>query len=609
MPKTSTTTTTQRRTQFSSCDACRHSRIACDASKHGHKPGDKRWRGSCSKCSQRKRPCTFEWINNGKKKPPNLRQRSTSDLPAPVAEANSNASSPDPPFFSGESTNPEVESVSVGFPTHWSDEIFHLGFEAVFRFSIGRHGCPLINDPSREIFIPATQLFGKLDALIDEELDDQNIAAYATETRESRQGLSAQIDQSLRCVIRAFSARWLPLVSRKHGLASEQVDHIVRDSWRAARKDMLKVMNRVSYRSILTLYLFAQTPTPVDISGDEESEGISASACMQTAILQIQRLRQRPRSGLCHGAVDSNVTQAFLDLESRAYWAVIMWDTSNSFDSNSRTCLTSGLKGACSEPAWRLARSYLVGSFRAKTEHWRIHGFEMTEERACTIISSASISILYIWKNITSLKEALREGVEEDSVMFAWNALLDAIDIFTTSIRPLLDHCKRRLHFLDQQTRLSWYATISQYYLGILVLGEVLETANRSDLLPGVAIAKQDAEYEAFNVLKLGMQASYMIYGPGDDLTAATTIITIDGGTGNSPARPIITSLVAISPYPYQVVNTVSLMKKTMDRKYREGVLKHQTYAYLSDSLRTALEQLPQHSKKVDAALKGNAAA
>lgn len=49
-----------RRTQFSSCDACRTSRVACDAARAGYVAGNPDWTGSCSRCSRRKRNCTFE---------------------------------------------------------------------------------------------------------------------------------------------------------------------------------------------------------------------------------------------------------------------------------------------------------------------------------------------------------------------------------------------------------------------------------------------------------------------------------------------------------------------------------------------------------------------
>lgn len=63
---------------------------------------------------------------------------------------------------------------------------------------------------------------------------------------------------------------------------------------------MLKLLNRISYRSVLALYLFAQTPVPAGILEDEELNGVSASVCMHTALIQIQKLRQRCDPGMPH---------------------------------------------------------------------------------------------------------------------------------------------------------------------------------------------------------------------------------------------------------------------------------------------------------------------
>jgi hypothetical protein len=46
---------------------------------------------------------------------------------------------------------------------------------------------------------------------------------------------------------------------------------------------MLKVINRLSYRLVLALYLFPQTPLPVAVSEAEELDGISGPVCMQNA--------------------------------------------------------------------------------------------------------------------------------------------------------------------------------------------------------------------------------------------------------------------------------------------------------------------------------------
>lgn len=440
---------------------------------------------------------------------------------------------------------------------------------------------------------------------------DRHNLGYASEVKKQRQERDHYIEESLSRAIRSFVARWLPLVSQRNHTAISQVEDVIVDSWRTARKDMLKVINRVSYRSVLTLYLFSQTPIPSGISEDEELDGIHGLLCLQAALLHVQRLREaqstrqldRPKV-LAKTATArrsrSNLTRAYLDFESRAYWAAVMWDTSSSLTLNLRTSLTSGLNGACSEPAWRLARSFLVGSFHPETENWRTNGFEVSDEVACQIISAAAVCKLYVWKNITSLKEAFREGVDEESVLFVWKALLHAIDIFKTSIRPLLSNCERRLHFIDQLYRLSWYQVNLQYYLGILVLVNAIEGANRSDLLSQVTEARQDAERESFNVLKFGIENTYTIYKSKEDSNTASRF----EATTDAPGKSITASFIAIDPYPNHVVVSVLLMNNVFSREYHQGKIKAAAYSYLSSTLLNALGQLPQSSKTTKTAQK-----
>ena len=457
-------------------------------------------------------------------------------------------------------------------------------------------------------------LFKKLDADMDHELDRHD-PGLTSEVRERRRERNDQIDQSLRRTMRSFTARWLPLVisKREDPAIASQIEEIVRDSWRSARKDMLRAVNRTSYRSALTLYLFAQTPIPVAISEDEELDGISGPVCIQTALSQVQKLRERQQR--CHqfddapeistraGALTNStpspsLTQAHMDFEIRAYWAAVMWDTSSSLTLNLRTSLTSGLNGGCSEPAWRVARTFLAGSFHPRTEHWRTDGFEVSDEAALQIINGANVCKLYVWKNITSLKEALREGVDEESVLFVWTALLDSIHIFKTSFRPLLDSCERRLHFLNQLTRLAWYELNLQYYMGILLLVNEIETANRSDLISQVAEVRQDAEQESLNVLKFGIDNTYTIDGPKYDSDTTTGL----EASANLPREPVTASFVAIDPYPDRVVDSVMLMSKVINREYRQGKIKHGAYSHLSSTLLKAVGELPQSSRIVQSA-------
>ncbi|OTB07866.1 hypothetical protein M426DRAFT_317757 [Hypoxylon sp. CI-4A] len=580
-------TSKRKRTQFSSCDACRHSRVACDALRPGPQNGRLRWRGSCSRCSRKEQQCTFEWINRVKKKPLGLPRETSSDESSPLTA--------------------EPADVSQ---TQWSSQIFHQGFDSIFGLGVGKDSCPFINDPQSDVCIPATKLFGVLDDFHAEQPDHQS-QDDIIQVQIQREERDDQINEHLRRAIRAYTARWLSLIPHRDDVQKSRDEEMIRESWRATRKDMLKVINRASYRSVLALYLFSRTPIPIGISEDEELDGISGLVCIQTALLQIQRLRERKVEDSFHGSETSawidtlvrSVTtlspqSAYLDLESRAYWAAVMWDTSSSLTSNFRSSLTSGLKGACSEPVWRLVRSFLVGSFHPRTEDWRTKGFEVSDSTASQILSAAGVCKLYLWKITTSLKEALREGVDEETLLFTWQSIHDTLDIFKTTIRPLLNVCERKLHFLDQLYRFRWYEVNLQYYLGIMIMVNTLEVTRRSDLLAEVMEARKDAEDESFNVVKFGIESTYTIQPPSENLGTSS----IPGCATPSSQSPIVTSFITIDPYPHHLIDAVILMSKAIIRKHRQGDIKHETYSYLSSILFEALEKLPPYSKSAQIA-------
>lgn len=244
--------------------------------------------------------------------------------------------------------------------------------------------------------------------------------------------------------------------------------------------------------------------------------------------------------------VSRSTTERYLDLETRAFWAAVTWDTSSSMMLNIRSTISSGLKGACLEPVWRLTRGFLVGSFHSRTAEWRGKtSFEVTKQAAGQIISAASICRIYTWRTIASGKEAIREGVDEDDLPLSWKALLDAVDIFNSTIRPLLNNCQRQLHFLNQVNRLTWYETMLHYYLGILVLTDALKSAKRSDLLSQVTESSMEAEYEIVNVLKVGLEAEYSIQRPH-----------IQNSSTDSSLPPATVSFLAIDPYPHHAFST-----------------------------------------------------
>ncbi|KAJ9605800.1 hypothetical protein H2200_009649 [Cladophialophora chaetospira] len=426
---------------------------------------------------------------------------------------------------------------------------------------------------------------------------------------ESGEGMPQDdpIDQSLRHAKRSFAARWYHLVpsTERAGVLPE---HIVREFWRKSRRDMLKVINRVSYRSALALFLFSLTPVPVGISEEEEMDGLTGQLCVQAGLQQIQRLREGQRNCQFSGSQvrlasdtvasptgSSKLTDSFLRTEARAYWAALTFDTSASLSLNFRSTLTSGLHGVETETCWRTLKMG-AGSFQTRTEDWRRNPFAMTEDEVLQVIAAAVACKLYIWKWVSVLKEALREGSEEEKVQQAWTAFLEAINLFRDTFRPLLGDCQRRLPFLGQVERLNWYELMLHYYLGILILVDAMEAAERTDLLSQFLDTRLEAEHELFNMMKFGLESQYIINAT-HRVAGATT-------QASNPTfeHTITASFITIDPYPHHVVAAAQLMHKVVSREYNQGKIKPEAYKYLNGTLLECLEQLPQTSKSVQAA-------
>lgn len=277
-----------------------------------------------------------------------------------------------------------------------------------------------------------------------------------------------QIDQFLDRAIQAFAARWLPLTPEITSSRTSPAK-LVRGLWRGAHRDMLKVINRPSYRSMLTLLLFALTPIPVGILEEEELDGVSGQVCVHAALQQIQTLRARQRNLQFNGtrvnitspirtisaSPASLATANFINAESTAYWAALTFDTSASLTLSCRPLLSSGLFGLESEPSWRMVRSCME-VFHQITKDWNDTKFEMTDEKANQVIAAGSAWKLLAWKLTANLKESLRDGHDEAEVSKAFNAVSDAIDRFNVTYRDLLTACQRRLQFLSQETKLRW---------------------------------------------------------------------------------------------------------------------------------------------------------
>ncbi|GKU05193.1 unnamed protein product [Fusarium langsethiae] len=455
-----------RRTQFSSCDECRRSRVACDAQRNpSNPPGDSS--SPCTRCRNRNQACTFQWLENVRANTTSStkrksRRRTTSqpisDTSSTQASYGTEASEPraldqahvfEPDIaISGDSSTASAVLESVSPPRNtippehyadnnsmddldikWLDTLYREGFEVVFGSWMGSYSCPF---------------FGQL------------------------AGRGEDAEQSLQSTICAFAARWLPVTSAVESYESHR--NLVQSLWRHARRDMLRIINRPSYRSMLSLLLFALTPIPEGISEKEETDGISGQACVHAALQQIQNLRARQRNLQFSGSKaspslrsetiattpESIESSGFINAESTVYWAALTFDTSASLTLNCRPLLSSGLFGFESELPWRLVRT-CAKMFDENARQWKQASSDMTDERANQIIAAGASWKLLGWKLTAIFKEALRDGHEEPEVRKSYFAVVDSIKQFGIIYRPLLDDCHKRMPFLGQQTKLRWW--------------------------------------------------------------------------------------------------------------------------------------------------------
>ncbi|KAH7088478.1 hypothetical protein FB567DRAFT_524458 [Paraphoma chrysanthemicola] len=589
----------QKRSQFSSCDACRRSRVACDASRKRRQSIPSTWGQSCSRCLKRKRVCTFEWMTKSARPAHTSDGRKLSIIPyEPAAHNDGVAASTLDPSKAAQADAMKPGTAVTDFDTRqWSTSFLNQSFDKVFGISLGRYGCPFVSDAACDIYRSVFQLFGELDVGMGNYSGHQILVRTPTEL-ERYQNSEDTIEECLQSATLAYASHWLHLASEPR-LSESELRDFIRTTWRAARRNMLKALNLRSYRSILALYLFAQTPIPIDITPEEEVDGICRPVCMQNAFHQLQRLRERRESYQNQGDVMNThikrpTTSSLLDLENRAHWAAMMWDTAGSLALGLRTSLSSGLKGACSEQTWRLVQAFLTGSFTPRAQNWHKTDENITNEMASEIIAGACICKTYMWQHITSLKEGLREGVDDDYVLVAWRALLETIKTFTSVIHPLLERCREHISRLDPAIRLSLYSVNLQYCLGILILVDALEVAARQDLLSQISTVKQEAEHESFQVLKFGLKTSYTIHqSPARQEMAGNQDTQSDFASLSSA------TLVAVDPYPQYVVDLVLLLNRSLSGRAGIADEGHGTRSHPKKILFDSLNQLPQTSKSI----------
>ncbi|KAF4983418.1 hypothetical protein FZEAL_1147, partial [Fusarium zealandicum] len=487
----------------------------------------------------------------------------------------------------------------------WLETLYREGFEAVFGSWMGRYSRPfLFGHNLADKYVSISDLCCHLDECM------ADAAANNGRSTQQENERCSLIEQSLQSTIAAFSARWLPITSHNIDLENDH-RHLVQALWRHARRDMLRIINRPSYRSMLSLLLFALTPIPEGISEDEEADGISGQACVHAALQQIQTLRARQRNLQFSGSKvspslksqaivttpESIETSGFINAESTVYWAALTFDTSASLTLNCRPLLSSGLFGFESELPWRLVKTCAT-MFDETAKHWSRGSSDMTDERANQIIAAGASWKLLGWKLTAIFKEALRDGHDESEVRKAYSAVVESVKKFGTIYRPLLDECHKRMQFLGQQTKLRWFSLMLHYHLSILMLVDVIEVTDRSDLLADIQDISTDAENTVMNTLAFGLHSTFTLRRPSN-LESADPLPEGARSTETAFTVPII----SIDPYPHHAVAGVQLLRKAIDRDFGVGKITEETYQSLLLTLERTLKHLPQSSKSVQAAI------
>ncbi|KAJ5160365.1 uncharacterized protein N7482_007369 [Penicillium canariense] len=619
-----------RRKQFSSCDLCRKSRVACDALRRRPATGESSV-AACSRCAARNRHCSFEWMKkvvsraDGSSPSSDRWDQLLSPPPTygggqhgglnltpqldPLAEGSSINSADDVPLHSDHGTpTPSARSqIICREVADWLRLMYEDVFEQVFGSWLGNYSCPfafgenghLESSASHQgelsLSVSISSLCRQFDQLMKDLERQGQSGARAQPPTQAELMKEWQIENTLNQAVQTFSARWLPLTFYSADQKLAQTP-LIQSLWRELGKNLPRSMNRPCYRSMLSLYLYAMVPVPVGIPEDEEENSIPAQVCVQAALQQVQFLRARQRSLEFNGSKVSllsdqaapistpeQIRSEFMNIESMIYWAALTFDTSSSLTFNTKSVLSSGLLGWESESSWRMVQT-CTNIFHEQSERWRVHGVLVTEETANQIIAAAQAWKLRVWKMGTILKEALREGHGEDAVHHAHTSAAEAIRQFNVTYRPLLAACERRLQFLSQHTKLRWYELMVHHHLCILIMIDAIEIASREDILEKMSVTKSDAQGSLLNCLQFGLSNQYTI--------PTRQGLDSDSSDGSFP-------LVAIDPYPHHVLAGVQLLWKGIERDYDDGQMDQTTCENLQSILLQTLELLPQTSKSV----------
>ncbi|KAL7944973.1 hypothetical protein V8C42DRAFT_324222 [Trichoderma barbatum] len=540
-------TESARRRQFSSCDLCRKSRIACDASQlqelqhaSAGSPVDglPSTQVQCTNCSKRAVPCTYEWIRNcGKRNVaaardvnrPRTRQfsrRSASghSRTATIAITDNHESLEEPHHHEAElAAAVENDSHSqIILNSELSRQIeasaLHSHLWTVFTL-IFEPALTLWTGPDCSPYVVPDHMSGLTMLQLVVSLDWANCACSTDSQAPTRHGCSRcdrDVQLALISSVHAFSFRWLPLVT-DNAIDSQQLLLLGDSLWRNAKSRVMSVFDKLSYQTVLALYLFGLTPISEGGSMDVENAHSAGEISIDMALRHIHRLRVKRRdlrfsgTGLSVGRSDgqgtknhNTVNEDFIHAENMMYWAGVVFDTSSSMTRGCPSILCSGVFGFEEEPVFRLMKAR-VQLFHESTEVWRQKGFVPTSQSTLYIVHRASTWKGYVWKIIGALREAINHGYEESVIARLQRLIAQALERFNRTFKPLLATCEKHLLFLSKDARLCYYLLRLHYYMGLLLLCSLAVSIDRLDIVPNFEDVRRESVHTIFSTISFGL--------------------------------------------------------------------------------------------------------
>ncbi|KAJ9612974.1 hypothetical protein H2200_002915 [Cladophialophora chaetospira] len=485
---------------YSSCDACRHSRIGCNLT---FQTGN-----SCFNCLRKGINCTFSQsrirLNEPNKAAASNKQRAVAralgsqrTVPAePATDSTQAAQAVQAPapvgnrLLGATAASREQDTLSrrqQALQLHqilWN--LFTNVLEPRIGLWIGGSGCPFVESTAAP-----TTLISRLAITLDNETGPSNNATNLSSHDVSLETIHRDVDnginRALTFSVYAYAVRWLSLgnagsVENQKNLKRELSETL----WIQARQQISAAMSKPTYRSILALYLFAIVPSsPLD-------QGSIKALCFDAALNHQNHLLSKAEIGLSNAdpiakllapEIYSPATQnqSYLRTDQSSsdeevkvkadimYWFGIILDTTRSLTRCQPSIVLPGRSGEVK--VWSIIRKR-TDSFEQQFRS--LHGLRapLDDSKVITILQHAFAFKILVWAAIIRVQDAVHHQVSGTTLDEALDAVRRDSNRFEEVFGPLLNLCQRDFIYLSRSTQMSYTLLNIHFQMATLILAD-----------------------------------------------------------------------------------------------------------------------------------------